>query len=189
MKYTLKSGGEGSRCELVSREVGVDDFILDFKENIFYKYARHTHKSQWLNQQFRMCKNSFPIGTIVSVVYFAKNYTLQPRNEVQSQYYNSIQIAIFVHITYRHAPNSTKEDRKIIREYHFYMSDDRLHSSEYMQHSFENFFEFLHEKDIVIDRHLIWSDNYMGQFKNSCMFYWFSRMHVERCIPHIWCFF
>lgn len=50
VKYTLKSGGEGSRCELVSREVSIADFILDFKEDIFYKYARHTHRSQWLDQ-------------------------------------------------------------------------------------------------------------------------------------------
>lgn len=41
VKDTLKSGGESSRCELVSREVSVVDFILDFKEKLFYKYARH----------------------------------------------------------------------------------------------------------------------------------------------------
>lgn len=58
--------------------MSVADFILDFKENIFYKYARHTHRSQWLDQQFRMCKNSFPIGTIVSVADFVDDYTLQP---------------------------------------------------------------------------------------------------------------
>ena len=90
-----------------------------------------------------MCKDSFPIGTIVFVVDFVENYTLQPQNEVQSQYYNSIQIVIFVHITCRHIPNSIEEDMKIIREYHFYMSDDRSHSSEFVQHYFENFFEFL----------------------------------------------
>ena len=69
---------------------------------------------------------------------------------MQSQYYNSIQIAIFVHITFRHAHDSTEEDRKIIREYHFYMSDDRYHSPEYVQHCFENFFEFLQEHDIAL---------------------------------------
>ena len=35
----------------------------------------------------------------------------------------------------------------------------------------------------------MWSDNCIGQFKNAHMFYWLSRMHVERHIPHIWCFF
>ena len=86
-----------------------------------------------------MCKETFLIGTIISVVDFAENYTLQPQNETQSQYYNSIQIAIFVHITYRHAPDSAEDNRKIIREYHFYMSDDRSHSHEFVQHCLENY--------------------------------------------------
>ena len=66
------------------------NFILDFKENLFYKYARHSHMSQWLDQQFRMCKETFSIDTIISFVDFVENYTLQPQNETQSQYYNSI---------------------------------------------------------------------------------------------------
>ena len=110
VKYTLKSGCEGSRCELVAKEISVASFISDFKTNLFYKYARHSHRSQWLDQQFRVCKETFPIGTIISVVDFAENYTLQPQNETQSQYYNSIQIAIFIHITYRHAPDSAEDN-------------------------------------------------------------------------------
>ena len=40
-----------------------------------------------------------------------------------------------------------------------------------------------------MDRHIIWSNNCTGQFKNSRMFYWLCRMHVERGVPHIWSFF
>ena len=110
VKYTLKSRGEGSRCELVAKEISVASFISDFKANLFYKYARHSQRSQWLDQKFRMCKETFPIGTIISVVDFDESYTSQPQNETQSQYYNSIQIAIFVHITYRHAPDSAEDN-------------------------------------------------------------------------------
>ena len=53
VKYTLKSGSESSRCELVGKDISVANFISDFKKNIFYKYARHSHRSQWLDQQFR----------------------------------------------------------------------------------------------------------------------------------------
>ena len=84
MKYTLKSGGEGSRCELVAKEISVASFISYFKKNILYKYAKHSHRSQWLDQKFRMCKETFLIGTIISVVDFDENYTLQPQNETQS---------------------------------------------------------------------------------------------------------
>ena len=84
VKYTLKSGGEGSRCELVAKEISVASFISDFKENIFYNYARHSHRSHRFDQQFRMRKETFSIGTIISVVEYDENYTLQPQNETQS---------------------------------------------------------------------------------------------------------
>ena len=83
-----------------------------------------THRDQWLDLQFKLCKDTFPLDTIVSVVDFTENYTLQPQNEVQAKYYTSQQVSIFVHITFMHSPTSTKDDRKILREYHFYISDD-----------------------------------------------------------------
>ena len=42
--YTLKSGGEGSRCKLGAKEISVASFISNFKTNLFYKYARHSHR-------------------------------------------------------------------------------------------------------------------------------------------------
>lgn len=69
------------------------------------------------------------------------------------------------------------------------MSDDRSHSHEFVQHYFENYFDFLQEHAISIDRHIIRSYNCIGQFKNAHMFYWLCRMHVERGVPHIWSFF
>ena len=45
VKYTLKSGSESSRYELVGKDISVANFISDFKKNLFYKYARHTHRS------------------------------------------------------------------------------------------------------------------------------------------------
>ena len=80
-----------------------------------------------------MCKDTFPLGTIVSVVDFAENYTLKPQNEVQPMYYNSTLVSIFVHIAFIHAHDSREEDNKVLREYHFYISDDWAHSSKFVQ--------------------------------------------------------
>ena len=107
----------------------------------------------------------------------------------QSQYYNSIQISIFVHITYRHAPDSAEDNQNIIREYHLYMSDGRSHSHEFVQHYFKNYIDFLQEHDIAIDRHIVWSNNCIGQFKNACMFYRLCKIQVKMNAPHILSFF
>ena len=58
---------------------------------------------------------------------FGENYTLQPQNEIQSQYYHSKQVNIMVHITYRHGKDRNEEKRVILKGSHFYISDDRTH--------------------------------------------------------------
>ena len=40
-----------------------------------------------------------------------------------------------------------------------------------------------------MDRHIIWLDDCIDQFKNARIFYWLCRMHIERGVPHIWSFF
>ena len=53
------------------------------------QYVKHVHVARWQDEQFRTCRDTFPIGTILSVINFVENYTLQPQNEIQSQYYHS----------------------------------------------------------------------------------------------------
>ena len=95
-----------------------------FQEKIIYEYIGHTHRVIWLDVQFKLCKDTFPLGTIVLVVDFTKNYTLKPQNEVQPMYYNSTKVSIFVHVAFIHVHDSTKEDINVLREYHFYISND-----------------------------------------------------------------
>ena len=87
--YTLKDGKQGKRCDLVIEKILVYEFMKIFHEKIIYEYVRHTHRARWLDLQFKLCKDTFPLDTIVSVVDFAENYTLQPQNEVQEKYYTS----------------------------------------------------------------------------------------------------
>lgn len=63
-------------------------------------------------------------------------------------YYHSTQVSIFVHIAFMHADDSTEEDRKVVREYHFYISDDRTHLSEFVQGCFKFFYDSLRERNI-----------------------------------------
>ena len=53
------------------------------------QHVKYVHVDHWKYEQFIMCMDTFPIGTILSVVDFAENYNIQPQNEIQSQYYHS----------------------------------------------------------------------------------------------------
>ena len=152
-------------------------------------YVQHVHVARWQDEQYRNCRDTFPLGTILSVVDFAENYTLQPQNEIQSQYYHSDQVSIMVHITYRHGPESNNDKRIILKETNFYISDDRCHDLHYVQHCFQIFYKQLKERDIQMDQHWIWSDGCAGQFKNSRVFQWLTTLHKKYNVPHIWNYF
>ena len=87
--YALKDGKHGKRCDLVIENIPVYDFMKIFCEKIIYEYARHTPRARWLDLQFKLCKDTFPLDTIVLIVDFTDHYTLQPQNEVQENYYTS----------------------------------------------------------------------------------------------------
>lgn len=140
-------------------DVCVADFMKLFQEKIVYGYIGHTHRARWLDGNFKLCKDTFPMGIIVSVVIFYENYTLRPQNKVQPMYYNSIQVSNFVHIAFIHAHHSTEDDRKILREYHLYINDDQSHSIEFVQGCFRVFYENLWERGERYNQHIIWSNN------------------------------
>ena len=82
----------------------------------------------------------FSVGTIFSVVDFVENYTFEAQKEIQSDYYHSDQVSIFVHVLYRHVEHNddikgTNENQHVIKEYCFYISDDRSHDAHDVQHS------------------------------------------------------
>jgi hypothetical protein len=82
------------------------------------------------------------------MVEFVENYTLQPENEIQGQYYHSEWDNIMFHITYRHGLDSNGENKFILKEYHLYISDDCCHDLTYVQHLFQLFCNHLKEKKI-----------------------------------------
>ena len=51
----------------------------------------------------------------------------------------------------------------MIKEYHFYISDDRMHDTHYVQHCFDIIYGSLKTHGVVINQHWIWSDGCAGQ--------------------------
>ena len=102
---------------------------------------------------------------------------------------------MLVHILYRHAEQnvdhieSTSENRHIIKEYHFYISDDRTHDTCFVQHCFGKIYDSLKNRGITFNEHWIWSDGCVGQFKSARSFLWLCCLHKETCIKHCWNFF
>ena len=98
----------------------------------------------------------FPKGKILSVVDFAENYTFSPQKEIQSEYYHSDQVSIFVHILYRHVDlaidgfYSDENNREVIKEYDFYINDDRTHDTCFVQHCFNVIYNELLKRGVTV---------------------------------------
>ena len=111
------------------------------------------------------------------MVDFVENYTFEAQTEIQSEYYHSAQVSIFVHVLYRHAQQnvddieSTNDNRHVIKEYHFYISDDRTHDTHYVQHSFDIIYGSLKTRGVVMNEHWIWLDGCAWKFKSSRPFF------------------
>jgi hypothetical protein len=53
------------------------------------QYIQHVDVARWKDDDFRICRDKFPVGIVLLVVDFAEKYTLQQQNEIQIQYYHS----------------------------------------------------------------------------------------------------
>ena len=107
------------------------------------------------------------------MVDFAENYTFEAHKEIQSEYYHFDKVSIFFHVLYRHAQHNVyniekrNDNRHVIKEYHFYISDDRTRDTHYVQHCFDIIYGSLKTHEIVMNEHWIWSDGCVGKFKYS----------------------
>lgn len=61
----------------------------------------------------------------------------------------------FLYIIFIHAHDGIEDDIKILREYHFYISDDQTHSSEFVQGCFRIFYHNLRERYETYNQHII----------------------------------
>ena len=79
-----------------------------------------------------------------------------------------------VHITYRHGLDSNEEKHVILKESHFYISDDRTHDIHYMQHCFKLLYDNVIAMDIpfilISFVHMVVLDSSrMHMYLNSCV--------------------
>lgn len=136
---------------------------MGVSQNQIYKYIKHLHMSRWKAFEFKHSREVFQPCTILSVVEFVDNFKFYPQIEIESYYYHSDQVSILVHVLYIHAQlnidgrDSTDESRDVIKEYHFYINDDRENETLFLQHYFDLIYESSKRNGTSFRKHYIWS--------------------------------
>ena len=155
---------------------------LEYKEINYLKpklqaFVLHNYVASWQDYQFKELLSSVPPSTLISCIDFSENYTLKVQNEIQSMHWHNDQVTILVHITYRLNPtwDSDSNEPLLLKEIHYYLSDDRTHDSLYVQHCLMLNWEHVKEQGFTPINHIVWSDGCSGQFKSARAWYFISR--------------
>ncbi len=167
-----KIGKPFKKLTLVYKRTSSDEFIQYLKLKLQH-FVRHNFAARWQDKHLKTCMKSFLQYCIISMEDFAKNYSFQVQNEVQSMHWHSYQISILVHITYRSNLDFDMhdEDTKILIEYHFYISNDRKHDYEFVQHCFGLHWRYISNQRLSPRWHYVWFDGCINQFKSSKPWY------------------
>jgi hypothetical protein len=130
-------GETRKKIQEVFKETSVVEFISYLKPNL-KKFIKHNYVATWQDMQCRLAMETLPEGSILSHVDFAENYSFQVQNEIQSMHWQSSQVTIMVHICYRRNPLFVAggEEPKVIKDAHFFISDDKEHDTLFVQHCF-----------------------------------------------------
>jgi hypothetical protein len=135
---------------------------------------------------------TLPTDTIISYVDFTKNYFYTMQDKIQSAYWHSYQVTIMVHITCRVDPDFVEGtlDVRIIKESHFWISDDKDHDTLFVQHCFMEHWKWLVDKGVSPKEHWVSSDGCVVQFKSCRPFYFIIRYpSLTRGCQMKWSFF
>lgn len=85
-KIETKFGKESTRLDYVEEEIPIGTFMENFRK-LIKPYICHGFFAKWQAEQFKRLRDTFPLGTILSVVDFAENYSFVHQKEIQSEYY------------------------------------------------------------------------------------------------------
>lgn len=113
--------------------MSVPEFFTKFRSDL-KTFVQHDHTAKWQAMQRKKCLETFEPGTIVFVMDFSENFTIPYPREPQSIFYCTVSIAIHVIVLHRHAEKKPDGyDGGIVKEYHFFLSDDLRHDTEFVQ--------------------------------------------------------
>lgn len=163
-----ETGQPKKRLREAFKETPVHEF-LSYMEKTVTTFVTHNFKARWQDEQCQLMLKNIPEGVLVSHIDYAENYTFAIQNEVQSMYYFSTSVTILVHIT------MWREGDQIMKQTHYYISDDKSHDSAFVQHCLLLHWDWVQDANLDIQEHWVYSDGCSSQFKCATAMYFVAR--------------
>jgi hypothetical protein len=140
--------------------------LISYMKPKLTEFITHNFIAQWQDCKFKEMLKAFPKDAMLSCIDFSENYTMMIQNEIQSMYGRKVQVTILVHISYcwnaMYDVNKPEYGPEIMKELHYYLSDDNSHDTLFVQHSLMLHWRHVRAAGILPRQHIVWSDGCSG---------------------------
>ena len=175
---TRRDGSTAKKLDLVKKKVDLGVFVNDIKKELS-DFIKHDYTYKWQSVQYKDCLETFEKGSIVIAMDFAENHAFLYQEEIQSLHWTPHQCTVFVVVLYRHAEDgvdgvgseSTEQARHIVKEHHFFISDDGIKDVAWVKHALDELVKDLRGRSVTVRGVRFWSDGCAAQFKSGSGFW------------------
>lgn len=167
--------------QLVTKEGNLDVFLdemcRDLRQPVMgTTYPYHLFTAKWQQQQYTKLKENLPRNTMLMVMDFARNKTLEYQDEIKSAYYQQGQVTMHPIVVYYH---QSPEDGQLTRESLIFLSDDLGHDFHAVNYYLEKSLEHFKSKEMNFSKVIIFSDGCSAQYKGKGPFADLSLQSVQ----------
>ena len=134
-KYvTVEKDGVMKRCiSCIPQDTSFQDFLTEVMKDL-ETYPSHHFRAQWQADQLKKCIANLPENHAVFVMDYAENYSCRYQNEVQTAFWDQMQVTIHPVMVYYH---KVIDDKKVLVKHSVIgISDDTKHDADGV-HAFE----------------------------------------------------
>lgn len=129
---TIKGDVSVRKLVLVKKETCPSEMFNYFLQ-LLQTFPAHQYRAAWQTKQLKTLTTSLPHEHCLAIHDFAENYKCSEINEIQSSYFQKVEVSLHVSILHRHAVlevdgvDSTEEDPNIVTEHFFVVSPCQTH--------------------------------------------------------------
>jgi hypothetical protein len=163
-----------TRLALETRTSTPGEFLIVFEDTV-REYQYHKFVAIWQTHQEQELKTLLLDGPpeekkIIVDMDFAENYTIEHKVEIQSEYWVTIQVTLFIVVVhYRVAAEDGGFE--LVSEAHVGVSSDLHHDTHFVQHFMSRLSDHLKERGLEFDIWNINTDGAASHFKNRSTFF------------------
>lgn len=150
--------------------------LLSLFTKAIHSLSVHIFNFRWQAFQYDECKKQLKYGDILMVMDFAQNHSHHRQDEVQSGLWSRPHTTLHPIIIYYCCPEPSCTD--LVKEELMIISDDLKHDGFAVNTFIEKALEHLAEREVVVNRIVMFSDNCGPQYKSCKVFETLSKANI-----------